>query len=133
MSVEGQKLFSWISGNQGCADPDPDPCFFGQKDPDPDPLKLMDPYGSGSVPRIRKMFMKITKFFLLTRGLIFVVNHSWTKTNQMAIPTQLKLVIRNRFLVSRLFYCVSMVSTTGKTGIFCGPGKNRDFDTFDGR
>ena len=21
--------------NQGCADPDPDPCFFGQKDPDP--------------------------------------------------------------------------------------------------
>ena len=22
---------------QGCADPDPDPCFFGQKDPDPDP------------------------------------------------------------------------------------------------
>ena len=35
--------------NQGCADPDPDPCYFAQKDPDPDPLKSTDPYESGFV------------------------------------------------------------------------------------
>ena len=61
-SFEGVAAF--VKGyNQGCADPDPDPCFFAQKDPDPDPLKLTDPYGSGSVPRIRKILMKIRGSF----------------------------------------------------------------------
>ena len=58
-SSEGVAAF--VKGyNQGCADldPDPDPCFFTQKDPDP--LKLTDPYGS--VPRIRKILMKIEIF-----------------------------------------------------------------------
>ena len=36
--------------------------FFAQRDPDPS--KLTDPYGSGSVPRIRRIFMKTTIFFL---------------------------------------------------------------------
>ena len=30
------KLTPEIGYNQSCADPDPDPLFFGQKDPDPD-------------------------------------------------------------------------------------------------
>ena len=46
---------------QGCADPVQDPYFFGQKDPDPS--QLTDPYGSGSVPRIRRIFIKIMKIF----------------------------------------------------------------------
>ena len=60
-------IFGVICVEQGCTDPDPDPCFFGQKDPDP--FKLTDPYGSGSVPRIRKILIKNRDFFaiLLTK------------------------------------------------------------------
>ena len=93
--------------------------FFAQRDPDPS--KLTDPYGSGSVPRIRKILKKIEIYnkrynnkknfeFLIEFWTNFVFDDICLKNNSIESPLHyLTLKIFGYFEVSQQFFEIGRI------------------------